>query len=98
MAITSPLLHGWVETMPIDGLPDLAEWTIDTVENIVRTREFEPARFDYKEVLVPERGDEMRREEHRLSIRKTACAMANAQGGLILFGVADRKVATTPPE
>jgi hypothetical protein len=71
---------------------------MDTVEDVVRTREFEPSRFDYKEVLVPERGDEKRREEHRLSIRRTACAMANAQGGLILFGIADRKVNVTSQE
>ncbi len=84
--------------MTIDGLPGLAAWTIETVEEVLRTREFEPCRFDYKEVLVPERGDEKRREEHRLSIRKTACAMANTQGGLILFGVADRKANVASPE
>src|SRR5947209_49338 len=84
--------------MSMDGLADLAEWTINTVEDIVRTREYEPSRFDYKEALVPERGDDKRREEHRLSIRRTACATANAQGGLILFGVADRKVVATSPE
>lgn len=84
--------------MQIEGLPALDRWTIETVEKVVRTREFEPSRFDYKESLVPERGDEKRRVEHRLSIRKTACAMANAQGGLILFGIADRKVNVTSPE
>ncbi len=84
--------------MVYDGLPALDLWTIETVEEVVRTREFEPSRFDYKEVLVPERGDEKRREEHRLSIRKTVCAMANGQGGLILFGVADRKADVALPE
>ncbi|MHB8645874.1 MAG: AlbA family DNA-binding domain-containing protein, partial [Thermomicrobiales bacterium] len=75
-----------------DILPDIAKWTLQTVQEIVRSREYEPGRFDYKTVLVAEKGSDGSRETLRLSIRKTACAMANARGGYILFGVQDRGV------
>ncbi len=69
-----------------------------TVRKVVRSREYEPGRYDYKEVLVAARGDERSQEAHKLSIRKTVCAMANAQGGLILFGIRDRKIDVNSPE
>lgn len=70
---------------------DLDAWTFDTVRELVRTREFEPAEFDYKEVLNATGGN---REAVNESIRRTVCAMANAGGGYILFGVQDRQIET----
>lgn len=66
----------------------LEEWTYETVENIVKTRDFEPGLFDYKGVLNPPGGSNSVRD----SIRRTVCSMANTRGGgFILFGVKDRE-------
>jgi hypothetical protein len=70
-------------------------WTYDTVLNVVRRHEFEPGRFDYKEVL---NAAGQGKGEHTASIRHTVCSMANAFGGYILFGVADRQKQIVPPE
>lgn len=68
------------------GIPDrLDAWDYDTVVEIVKTHEFEPALFDYKDVL------NARDDEIRESIRRTVCSMANTDGGFILFGIQDRK-------
>ena len=72
---------------------DLSAWTYETVEHVVRTYEYEPGRFDYKEVLTPS----MAKPEALRSLRVAACGMANADGGFILFGVADRKVPVSNP-
>lgn len=73
------------------GLPScLEEWTYETVVSLVQTREFEPGAFDYKSVLNATGND---KQGHIASIRRTACSMANADGGFILFGIKDRKVA-----
>jgi predicted HTH transcriptional regulator len=73
-------------------LPEkLSDWTIDTVINLVKKYEFEPSSFDYKETLNPTNADKEKREEHRESIRRTVCSMANTNRGFILIGVRDRK-------
>jgi|GEM_PF-3557871 len=78
----------------MEEFPDLpnslGEWTFDTVVSLVKKYEFEPGTFDYKDVLNPTSTD-VYREEHRESIRRTVCSMANTSGGVILFGVQDRK-------
>src|SRR5256885_4607060 len=80
-------------------LPEkLSDWTIDTVINLVKKHEFEPSSFDYKETLNPINADKEKREEHRDSIRRTVCSMANTDGGFILFGILDRKQEVTPSE
>ncbi len=80
-------------------LPEkLSDWTIDTVINLVKKHEFEPSSFDYKETLNPINADKEKREEHRESIRRTVCSMANTNGGFILFGVRDRKQNVASPE
>ena len=61
----------------------LAEWDYATVERVVQLHEFEPGQFDYKAVLNPTR--EPGSEKLLESIRKTACSMANTDGGFILF-------------
>src|SRR5205823_2308177 len=76
---------------------DLNMWTIDTVIKIVEEHEFEPGIFDYKSVLNAT-GDEKHKKEHRDSIRRTVCSMANTDGGFILFGILDRKQEVTPSE
>lgn len=74
----------------------LEDWKYETVEYLVKKYEFEPGTFDYKDVLNPTTGTN--RDTHIASIRRTACSMANTGGGLILFGVKDRKVAVAAPE
>ncbi len=73
----------------------LDEWTFETIIAIVRKYEYEPGLFDYKEVLNP--TNPTYRNEHNASIRRTACSMANADGGFILFGVRDRSQAVSLP-
>jgi Schlafen, AlbA_2 len=74
---------------------DLAAWTLATVYNVVRTHEYEPGSFDYKEEPNPTGP---KRDEAIDSIRRTACAMANADGGYILFGVRDRHHQVASPD
>lgn len=75
------------------GLPSRLEaWTYETVANLVKTHDSEPGVFDYKEALTPTFGDNVYKERHRDSIRRTVCSMANTSGGgFIIFGVKDRK-------
>lgn len=73
----------------------LDEWTYKTVLEVVRTYEFEPASFDYKEVLSATNKEH--RNEHNNSICRTTCAMANTDGGFILFGVKDRRQVVVNP-
>lgn len=82
--------------------PVLANWTYETVLELIRHHDFEPGTFDFKEVLVPSAKQPMKSQDtHVLAIRKTACSMANSAGGFILFGVQDRANAhagATPEE
>jgi hypothetical protein len=73
----------------------LAEWDNATLERVVQLHEFEPGLFDYKAVLSPTR--ELGSEKLLESIRKTACSMANTDGGFILFGIQDRGVDVQTP-
>lgn len=74
----------------------IEEWTLDTVKEVVRKHEFEPGRFDYKAALKPD----TRTSDPDLipSIRRTACSMANADGGFIIFGVLDRGIKARSPD
>ncbi len=79
-----------------EQLPEsLAEWDYATVERVVQLHEFEPGQFDCKAVLNPTR--EPGSEKLLESIRKTACSMANTDGGFISFGVQDRVVDVPTP-
>lgn len=70
--------------------PRLQEWTWETVVNIVEQHQFEPGQFDFKEVLnATGHGS----QEARESLRRTICSMANTDGGYVLFGVRDLRVA-----
>jgi len=75
--------------------PRLEDWTLDTVENLVKKYEFEPGTFDYKDALNPTGTD---RTSYISSIRQTACSLANSGGGFILFGVKDRRTSVAAPE
>jgi hypothetical protein len=69
-------------------LKRLNEWDYETVVTLLRRHEYEPSRFDYKEVLnATGRG----RDDAVRSLRCTVCAMANTDGGYILFGIRDRQ-------
>lgn len=72
-------------------LPPIDQWTLETVLTVVREKEYEPGQFEYKEFLQPREGNPRQKNDHRDSIRKTVCGMANTSGGYILFGVIDRK-------
>lgn len=80
-----------IEELPVS----LDGWTFDTVVYLVKKHQFEPGAFDYKDVL---NASGPQRTIHTASIRRTACSMANTNGGFILFGVKDRQVAATSPE
>ena len=72
--------------------PDLDKWDYGRVVDLVRHHDYEPERFDFKEVLVPLKAQpDKSREAHNQSIRKAACAMGNSLGGFLIFGVIDRE-------
>jgi hypothetical protein len=60
----------------------LSDWTFDLIRRIADY--FEQGWFDFKEVL---KG---RDPNHSDRIREAACAMANTDGGFLVFGVVDR--------
>lgn len=66
------------------------EWTISTGEGLVAQDYLEVNEVDFKGFLVaPEKAPY--RDRFLEDIRATACAFANADGGFIVFGVADAK-------
>jgi hypothetical protein len=73
----------------MDVPASLDAWTYDTVLEVVQRYESEPGGFDFKDVLHPT-GQGKR--DHTASIRRTACSMANGDGGYILFGILDPAV------
>lgn len=78
-----------------EALTRLDEWDFETVAALLRRYEYEPGRFDYKEVL---NATGEGREKALASLRRTVCSMANADGGYILFGIRDRYQAVASPE
>ena len=63
----------------------LQEWTLDIIAGLVQKRVFESETFDFKEML-PYSKD--LRAKTRL--RKLCAALANSEGGFIVFGVSDK--------
>jgi predicted HTH transcriptional regulator len=82
----------------IELLTNLADWTFDTVLEIVGQHEYEPGYFDYKLALNATNPDPKKRDEHLTSLRRTVCAMANSGGGFLLFGIRDRNQNVAKPE
>jgi len=74
---------------------DLKDWTYETIVFIVSNHDSEPAWFDFKAVLNPKGSGD---SDHVASIRRTACSMANGDGGYILFGIKDLRVQVNSPE
>lgn len=81
--------------MPEFDLPPLERWTFQTVLDLARIHEFEHGQFDYKSVLT---GSGPQRDEVLASIQRTACSLANSDGGYILFGVKDRREQVGTPD
>src|SRR5262249_52883285 len=79
----------------MDISKDLHSWTLDVVREIVATHEFEPGQFDFKSALVSSGSDRGDRDALVTSIQRTACSMANSDGGFIMFGIKDRAEAVT---
>lgn len=68
------------------ALPDdINGWTFETIQSIIEGYSGEPAWFDFKEVLNSTKNS----KKHNGSIQRTACALANTDGGYIIFGVQD---------
>jgi hypothetical protein len=67
--------------------PDVNEWHYETVLEIVASSTLEPYEFDFKATVHPKGPDA---DQMRSNIRKCACAMANSDGGFIIFGVVNK--------
>jgi hypothetical protein len=61
-------------------------WNVETIRELIESHAYEPGWFDFKEVLTATKGD---RGKYREGLQKTIAAMANGEGGFIIFGVAD---------
>jgi hypothetical protein len=65
--------------------PDFTDWTLETISELIVRTEYEDDRFDFKGAL----SDRDDRELARM-IARCASAMANGDGGFMIFGVRDR--------
>src|SRR5437763_3567194 len=69
---------------------DINQWNYSTIHRLITQRDAEPGIYDFKEVLSGTGSNENKKKLND-SIRKTACSMANADGGYIIFGIKDPK-------
>jgi predicted HTH transcriptional regulator len=72
---------------------DPAEWTCETIRDLVLRQDYEPHWFDFKEVIRPTSDA----NNYNARIRRSVCAMANCEGGYLIFGVKDRAVLAGTP-
>jgi len=77
---------------------NLDDWTWETVTTLVKKHDYEPSLYDFKRALHQTEGDKKAKEDHNDSIRRTACSMANTNGGFIIFGILDRQKKVDHPE
>ena len=70
---------------------DLDQWDYTTIFDLATGDEYEPERYDFKEVLNATKGSADFAGTHAKTISKTVCSMANGNGGYIIFGVKDPK-------
>lgn len=70
---------------------DLDQWDYATIFELATGNEYEPERFDFKEVLNPTKGGTDNSGSYPKAISRTVCSMANGNGGYIIFGVIDPK-------
>ncbi len=75
----------------MDVSAGMNQWDYHEITRLMAQRDTEPGFYDFKEVLHPLFGNEKSKKDHNESIRKTACSMANADGGYLIFGVKDAK-------
>ena len=61
----------------------LNEWSLSSIKALLDANCIEDGRFDWKAMFPPDEGGKNR-------LVRSAAAMANAGGGFIVFGVADR--------
>ena len=59
-------------------------WGIESIRSLVSNEDYEPGWFDFKEIMS---GPSAIVDSNR----KVACAMANTNGGYLIFGVKDKK-------
>jgi len=78
-------------------LADINQWDYSTIYALVTERDYEPGTYDFKEVLSGT-GNEKSKKELNESICKTICALANTDGGYLIFGVKDPKQWSNLPE
>jgi hypothetical protein len=69
---------------------DINQWDYNTIHSLVTYSDAEPGLYDFKEVLNGTGTNEHKKKLND-SICKTACSMANADGGYLIFGVKDSK-------
>src|SRR6266849_1050872 len=69
---------------------DINQWDYRTIYTLVTRRDYEPGTYDFKEVLIGT-GNEEGKKKLNDSICKAICAMANTDGGYLIFGVKDPK-------
>jgi hypothetical protein len=89
---------GHLPSWPVDRrlLEPVADWALEDVQALVDERIAEGQRLDYKQELPLER------DKDRAELAKDISGMANAQGGLLIYGVAEddsdepRPVGMTP--
>jgi hypothetical protein len=68
----------------------LTDWSIDMIISLLDRHVFEDESFDFKQAL-PDSKD----EEGKSRIRKLCAALANSEGGFIVFGVSDGRGMTS---
>src|SRR5713101_1250097 len=76
---------------------DINQWDYSTIYTLVTQRDYEPGTYDFKEVLSGT-GNEESRKKLNESICKAICALANTDGGYLIFGVKDPKQWSNLPE
>jgi predicted HTH transcriptional regulator len=75
---------------------NLDQWNLKTITQLVKEHSYEPGQFDFKEVLNS--AERTNRNNWNAMLAKAAGSMANADGGYLIFGVADSKTETESPE
>jgi len=83
----------------MDFPADVDQWDYATIFELATGNEYEPERYDFKEILNPTKGSADYAGTHAKNISKAVCSMANGNGGYIIFGVKDpKKHAALPAE
>lgn len=69
---------------------EVTEWTWETIERLSETNHPENTYLEYKQYLeYPERDDHSSKTEWRRNIEREFTALANASGGIVIFGMRD---------